>query len=247
MTQYNDRCDDYYVNMNLSTEMELPSTRDTVLHFFEQLKKKYPVMQNFYSREKSDFVLEEDKHSGSYRWATVEQKRVGSGYVNQPTFQKAISQHLEVLDSIPHSLSVSSLDCESLNLMYGFDFQYCGNQHDLLSETFGMIPAMEKMKGVSGGKLLAFDPTIQLALDDECRTQCRLSIESRTTAYHIRTGEFPDEQLSVYLTIRRYGSLAADETYASTFEKLINWGERLMDSHIIENVLMPLRQAIAIT
>src|SRR5687768_13515319 len=46
--RYHSYCDDYYVNMNLNTEMELPQTRETVLHFFEQVKKSYPTMRNFY-------------------------------------------------------------------------------------------------------------------------------------------------------------------------------------------------------
>jgi hypothetical protein len=246
MPRYNSLCDDFYVNLNLSTEMELPSNRDTVLHFFELLQKKYPGMSNFYSRDRADFVLEEDKFSGSYRWATIEQKRVSSGYVNPPTFQEATQQHLDVLESIPYSLSVSPLDCESLNLMYGFDFNYRGNQHELLAEVFGMSPAFEKLRETSNSRLLAFDPMIQLALDDDCRTQCRLNIESRTSAYHVRTCEYPDEQMTVYLTVRRYGSLDLGETYATAFEQLIKYGEDLMDSHIIEHVLVPLRQAIAI-
>ncbi len=246
MPGYNSLCDDYYVNLNLATEMELPSNRDTVLHFFEQLKKKYPVMRNFYGRERGEYVLEEDKHNGNYRWATVEQKRVSSGYVNPPTFKDAIDQHLDVLESVPHSLSISPLDCEAISLMYGFDFNYRGNQHELLAETFGMLPVLERMRDATDGKLLAFEPTIQLALDDDCRTQCRLSIESRTSAFQIRTGEFPEEQVSVYLTVRRYGSLDTEEGYSTTFKKLIEAGENLMQSHVVENVLLPLRQAIAI-
>src|SRR5262245_368494 len=73
---YHGYCDDYYVNMNLNTEMELPQTRDTVLHFFEQVKKTYPGMKNFYSRERGEFVLEEDKDKGNYRWTSVESRRV---------------------------------------------------------------------------------------------------------------------------------------------------------------------------
>lgn len=246
MSDYKNFCDDYFVNLNLNTEMELSSNRHTVLHFFEQLKKKYPVMRNFYSRERDEFVLEEEKHAGSYRWAAVEQKRVSSGYFNPLTFDDAIVQHLEVLDSVPHSLSVSPLDCESLNLMYGFDFSYRGNQNELLAETFGLLPALENFRDVAGGRLLSFDPTIHLSLDDDCRTQCRLSIESRSTAFHVRTGDFPEDQVSVYLTIRRFGSLELNEDYTSTFKSLVHWGEKLMQSHVIENVLLPLRQAIAI-
>ena len=49
-SRYHAYCDDYYLNVNLNTEMELPQTRDTVLHFFEQVKKSHPAMKNFYSR-----------------------------------------------------------------------------------------------------------------------------------------------------------------------------------------------------
>ena len=37
-----------------------------------------------------------------------------------------------------------------------------------------------------------------------CRLQCRLAIETRTNAYQVRTGEFPDDQISVYFTVRQY-------------------------------------------
>ena len=64
MHRYSTLCDDFYINMNLSTEMELAGTREPVLHFFEQLQKKFPEMRNFYCREKGDFILEEDKDRG---------------------------------------------------------------------------------------------------------------------------------------------------------------------------------------
>ena len=51
MNRYNTDADDFYVNVNLNTEMELPNNRDTVLHFFEQLKKGFPDLRNFYTRE----------------------------------------------------------------------------------------------------------------------------------------------------------------------------------------------------
>ena len=49
--------------------------------------------------------------------------------------------------------------------------------------------------------------------------QCRLSIETRTNAYQVRTGEFPEEQLSVYVTARRYGSLPPDTTLSCRCSK----------------------------
>ncbi len=34
--------DDFYLNLTLNAEMELGQTRESALHYFEQLRKKYP-------------------------------------------------------------------------------------------------------------------------------------------------------------------------------------------------------------
>jgi hypothetical protein len=227
--------------------MELPQSRETVLHFFEQVKKIYPGMRNFCSRERGEFVLEEDKDQGHYRWTSIETRRVSSGFVNPPSIDDAFKQHALVLDLIPYSLSVSPLDCESLNVMYGFDYTYRGNHNQLLVDALGVVPAFEKMTGIPGATILANEPSIQFALDEDCRTQCRLSIEPRTSAYQVRTKEFPEEQLSVYFTARRYGSLDGDETYVTAMRKLATICRDVVDHYIIENVLRALQQAIAIS
>ena len=116
-----------------------------------------------------------------------------------------------ILDMIPYALSVSPLDCESLNVTYGFDYSYRGNHNQLLVDAASAsCPPSRKwprrrFRGATW--ILAHEPSIQFALDEDCRTQCRLSIEPRTSAYHLRVKEFPEEQLSVYFTARRYGSL----------------------------------------
>src|SRR5947208_17178285 len=99
-SRYHQYCDDYYLNMNLNTEMELPQNRDTVLHFFEQLKKTYPGMRNFYSRERGEFVLEEDKDKGDYRWVSIEKRRISSGFVNPSSVEDAKQHDAVVLAMI---------------------------------------------------------------------------------------------------------------------------------------------------
>ena len=86
MSGYGAFSDDFYLNMILSTELELPQNREAVLHYFEQIRRRYPKMQNFYSREKSEHVLEEEKEAGAYRWTSLESKRVNSGVVNPESF-----------------------------------------------------------------------------------------------------------------------------------------------------------------
>lgn len=246
MPLYDRYSDDYYVNVNLNTEMDLPSGRESTLHFFEQLRKKYPTMTNFYNRERGEYVLEEEKESGQYRWATVEPRRIYSGYYNPPKVEDALEQHAVAMELVPYALSISPLDCESLSLMYGFDFTYRGNHNALLAEAIGIAPALERFTEIEGTTLLSNEPMFVLGLDDQCRTQCRLSFETRTTPYHVRSGEYPEEQLSVYLTIRRFGSLDPNDSYASTLESLKTQCNRMLEEYVIENILVPLQQAIAI-
>jgi len=246
MNRYSSLCDDFYVNMNLSTEMELPTNRETVLHFFERIQKQYPTMRNFYCRDRGDFVLEEDKERGQYRWATIEQRRVCSGHVNPESIEQALEQHRLVLDLAPYMLSVSPLDCEALDLLFGFDFTYRGNHNQLVAEALGLSPAFEKIAELPGGGIINHEPSITLALDDDCRLACRLSIETRTSMHHIRSGDFPEDQLSVYLTARQYGSLGADTTFLTTMDSLTRICNELVESFVVENVLQPLARAIAL-
>jgi len=246
MHPYRSLSDDYYVNMNLSTEMELPGNRETVLHFFEQMQKKYPELRNFYAREKRNFVLEEDKDSGSYSWCSVEPRRFCSGQVNPDTVTAALDLHRHALEIAPYSLSISALDCEALDLLIGFDFSYRGNQNELVAEALGVCPAIESLSGIPGATILNNEPNITLALDEECRLQCRLSIEPRTSALQVRTGEYQEDQISVYVTARQYGSLAADQTYVETLDKLHKVCLEMIDNYVVDAVLQPLARTIAL-
>ena len=122
MNPYGAYSDDFYINLTLNTEMNLPTNREAVLHFFERIQKSYPSMRNFYCRDKGDFVLEEDKTQGHYRWAAIEPRRVCSGQVNPDSLEASLEQHRIVLDIAPYMLSISPLDCEALDVLFGFDF-----------------------------------------------------------------------------------------------------------------------------
>jgi len=245
MNPYASLSDDFYINMNLSTEMELPSGRETVLHYFERIQKKYPSMRKFHCRDKRDFVLEEDKDRGQYRWATVENRRICSGHVNPPEFEDALDQHRLVLELAPFLLSVSPLDCEALDLLFGFDFTYRGNHNQLVAEALGISSAMERMGDVPGANVINYEPSITLALDEECRTQVRLSVETRTNAFQVRTGDYPEDQLSVYLTARQYGSLEPGVTFVQALDNLTQICRDMVETYVIDQVLQPLARTIA--
>jgi hypothetical protein len=246
MTQYASLSDDFYVNVNLATEMELPGQRDTVLHFFERVQRRFPSMRKFYCRDKRDFVLEEDKDQGRYRWAAVETKRLCSGHVNPPSLEAALEQHRLVLDLAPALLSVSPLDCEALDVLFGFDFAYRGNHNALLAEALGVGPALDRVAELPGGRVINYEPSLTISVDEDCRVQVRVSTETRTNAFQVRTGDFPEDQLSIYVTARQYGSLDPDTTYVQAVDRLAGLAREVVDSCVVEQILRPLARAISL-
>lgn len=245
MNAYGSFADDFYSNMNLNTEMQLPNGRETVLSFFERVQKTFPSMRNFYTRENGDFVLEEDKDQGHQRWISIEPRRICSGYFNPAELDTASEQHQLILQLVPYMLSVSPLDCEALDYMMGFDFSYRGNHDELVTEALGTSSAMDGLLDIPGSQVLNYEPSITISLDESCRQQARLMIETRTNAYQVRRSEFPEDQISVYFTVRQYGSLSPDTSFESTLTELRAKCEHLMEEYVVDQVLRPLAQAIS--
>lgn len=244
MLLYATLAEDFYCNMNLNTEMALPAGRETILGFFERVQKNYPSMRNFFTRENGDFVLEEDKEGGQQRWLSIEPRRICSGFLNPPTIEEAMEQHELILDLIPFMLSVSKLDCEALDYMMGFDYQYRGNHDQIVSDVLGVSPAFASFANIPGAQMLNFEPTLTLALEDSCRRQARILVETRTNAYQVRRQEFPEENITVYFTVRQYGSLGHDASFIDTLRELRVMSEELMEQCIIDQILRPLHQAL---
>ena len=231
--------------MHLNTEMPLPNSREAVLEFFGRVQKSYPTMRNFYTRDNGDFVMEEDKDQPFHRWLSLEPRRICSGFVNPPDPEEAEVQHSLILDLVPYMLSVSPLDCEALDFMMGFDFAYCGNHDLLVAKALGCSPAFERLPAIEGATMLNFEPSMTISLEESCRLQARLMVETRTNAYHVRRNDFPEECISVYFTVRQYGSMDHDASFAERMVQLRQKCEELLDEFVIDEVLVPLNQAIA--
>ncbi len=245
MTHYASLADDYYTNLHLNTEMPLPTARETVLDFFGRVRKTFPSMRNFYTRDNGDFVLEEDKDREHHRWLSLEPRRICSSVVNPESTAAALEQHQLILQIVPYMLSVSPLDCEALDYLVGFDFTYRGNHDELVAEALGLSPAFEGWLDIPGARPLNYEPSLTLALTDDCRLQARLMIETRTNAYQVRKDNFPEDQISVFFTVRQYGSLASDVSFEDTLKLLSARSEELLETHVVEQVLRPLQQAIS--
>ncbi len=245
MNPYSSLCDDFGVYVYLNTKMELPSGRETVLHFFDSLQKTFPQMTDFDRRETGEFVLEEDREKGSYRWVTLESQRICTGFVNPPSLEDADTQHERVLELAPYHLDFIALDCEAMDVLFAFDFVFTGNHDEVVAEALGLNTTLESLLQMPGSRVINYEPSLMLALDEACRLQCRLSIETRTNAFQVRTGQFPESPISVYFTVRQYWGRQPFKTFAESYQNQRKICQELVDNHIIPAVVRPLAQTIA--
>lgn len=163
MNDYIGAADGFHVNVHLITQMELPNNRDTVLHFFEQMRKGVPDLRHFFRRENGDLVLESEKERESHRWLAIQARRLCSGHFNPETMNDAFRQHELLLDLAPHLLTISTLDCKALEIMYEFDFHYDGNHDEVVAEAIGVGHGLEGLFEHPKSQVVKFEPSLILA------------------------------------------------------------------------------------
>jgi len=245
MNSYAGLCDDFGLSVYLASKLDLPTGRETLLHFFEAVRKRYPTMTDFEKRDGSEYALEEDRDAGAYRWVSVDGRRLGSGGVNPLSLDEADAQHLLILDMASYHLGVHPLDTDSLDVMYYFDLTFKGNHDEVVAEALAGDGPLDGLLRRAGGKVLNFQPSAMIALDEGCQLQARLSVETRSTAYQVRTGTFPEAAISVYLTVRQFWSRQPFASYAESYHKQREVLDELTADFLLPQVIQPLQRTIA--
>jgi hypothetical protein len=245
MTPYSTHCDDFNTCVYLTTKLDIPGRREPILHFFESLQKTFPKMVDFDRRENGDISLEEEHGNGDYRWVTVEARRLSLGYVNPPAIEELDAMAEHVLEIAPYHLDLSHLDAESLDVVFSFDFTYAGNHDEVVAEALAVGTPLDGLVQTSGSRVINFEPTFALALDENCHLQCRFGIETRTNTYQIRTGQFPEAPITVYFTVRQYWAKQPYKTFVESYRNQRRIAQELVDQHLVPNVLQPLFQVIS--
>jgi hypothetical protein len=223
----------------------MPGNRETVLHFFEAVQKAIPSMTEFEKRADGEFMLEEDRESGSYRWASLDARRLCAGFVNPPAVEDADSHCERILEMAPYHLDLHGMQTESLDVLYYFDLLFQGNHDEVVAEALTGNTPLEGLVQVPGARVLNFQPTLMLALDDACQLQCRLSVETRSSAYQVRTGQFSESPISVYFTVRQFWGKQPFKTLCESYQNQRSILDDLVHSTVIPNVITPLQRAIA--
>ncbi|ODU00692.1 MAG: hypothetical protein ABS79_02895 [Planctomycetes bacterium SCN 63-9] len=245
MSPYNSEADEFYVTVNLNTQRGLLGDREPLLAFFDRIKAKFPDLRHLRTKDGGELILEGDKAGGTDRWVAIESSRLSTGLLNPESLEAAYRQHETVLELAPPALSIGPLDCEALDVMFGFDFIYSGNHDEIVAEVLSVGTAFGGLLGLRRAEILHYEPSITVALDESCRLQCRVSVVTRTNAYQVRTQEFGDDQISVYLTVRQHWDGRPATDFVESFRQQRQIGEELVERFLIPKVVRPLERAIA--
>jgi len=243
---YSSLCDDFYLDMYINTELDLPRQRDTILAFFERIQKQFPFMGCFSRRGNNEYCLEEDRSAGQYRWITLEINHIGSGVANPSSFEEAYNQDRLVIELVPYMLSVSHLDIDSLDVTFAMDFDYAGSHDEVIAEALFGSTAFNCLLDLPAARPIAFSPAVAVAISDDCHTQGRISVESKTSIYEPKEKrQVVDEAISLSFTIRQYPSSTEKFDALKSFENQCRLAEELMVEKIVPNFVQPLTNVIA--
>lgn len=239
-------CDEFSVAARLYMKLELQPSRETVLHFFERIRRTFPGMVRFRRREEAGVMLDEQPEPGQpRRYVRLDRDALRFG-CSRPDDVRLISALGElVLLQAPHHLSLSDLDHECMEVTFGFDFEYRGNHDELLADVlFGNHPLLAAL-GADRTRVIDCQPYMGVALDDGCALQAYIDFKGRTTTYEVRADEYEANPLSVYLTIRRYWGFGEPQDLNAVFQELLGVAEETASRQLVPHILQPLRSAIA--
>lgn len=244
---YGALCDDFFISVRLHLKLDLAPDRETVLHFFDRIRREYPAMRKFRRRDDGVLLLEEDtRDSDTYRWLRLEPSCLRFGYFN-PTSPVEYRRYARfMLEQAPCHLTLTELDLDHLEVMYGFDMEYRGNHDQLVAETlYSDHPLSAFILGDEAVHAIDCQPYFGIATSRDCDTQAYVEVKSRTSTYELRTGEYDSQSLSVYLTMRRYWGFENTEQLVELHERLCDTADALATDKAVPLIVNPLAHAIA--
>ena len=246
MSSFRAICDEFYITARLFLKLELNPSRETILHFFDRIRREFPSLSKFRRRDDGTLLLEEGDSDGeSRRFVRVDSESLRFG-VRDPSDMDAVAALGRcVLEQAPHHLSLSDLDIDHLELVFGFDLEYCGNHDELVATAlFSDHPLMAGL-AEDGQRVIDCQPFWGVSLTPDCDLQAYVEIKSRTSTFEVRTGDFETAPLTVFSTVRRYWGFGPPPDLVEAHAELIVAGERFASERVLPHVVQPLAQAIA--
>lgn len=243
MPDFGECCSDFYVNQKLALKMDLPESREPLLDLFDRVRRSMPELDRL-RRYDGELALESPDHERRYRWVAMRQTSIRSGDVNPTGLEDAYALHRLILEVAPYYLSISPLDIDYLELVFGFDLEAEANRDEVVFDALLADGPLGNLVDPTQDRFLDCQPIVGLALNEACDLQAFFEVRSRGSATEAATGDFLPEPISVYLTVRRHGPVSSLEHLPAIFATLCGHAERLAEERAIPQLVMPIRHAI---
>lgn len=244
-TSYGALCSDFYVNQKIALKLDLPTGRETVLDMFDRVRRQLPHMDRF-RRYNGELALESTERDAQYDWVSLRKTSIRSGSVNPDSLEDAYVLHRLLLEVAPYYLSISPLDVQYIELVFGFDLGASGNRNDIVLDALLADSPLAALVDHDHECTLDAQPFIGFSLDDACQVQAFVEVKTRTRAEEITAGRWGEDPISVYLTVRRNGPLRSLDEMSSLFGSLAGHIERLSEDRVIPHVVVPLHESISL-
>ncbi len=239
-------CDEFSVSTRLNLKLDLPSTRETLLHFFDRIRREFPEMGRLRRRSDGVYVLEQDNDSPSRMWLRVERLSLRFGDINPPDMDHPQRLAALVLEQAPYHLTLSDLDIDRMDLSYHFDLDYRGNHDQLVAETlYGDSPLAPLLIGEHATHIIECQPCIGITLTEDCDVQAYVELRSRSTTFEASTGTYESRPLTVNLTLRQYWGASRKVSLVQAHETLREHADRVASELVVPQIVNPLAQAIS--
>jgi len=239
-------CDEFSVSTRLFLKLDLPSNRETVLHFFDRLRKDFPDLNRLRKRSDGALILEQGSDVPSRVWVRLEKACLRFGDINPPDMDRSQRLAELVLDQAPYHLSLGELDVDRIDMSYHFDLDYRGNHDQLVAETlFADSPLAAMLTGEHAQHIIECQPCVGIALTEDCEVQAYAELRSRSTTYEACTGQHEARPLTVALRLRQYWMVGRHSSLLTVHNRLRRYAERLAGEFVVPMIVNPLAQAIA--
>lgn len=240
-------CADFYINLKLGLKLDLPRERQTVLDMFDRVRRQFPAMTQF-KRYRDELALETGQGDPQTRWVSIRNTSVRSGSVNPDALADAYALHRHLLETAPYYLGISPLDVDFIEILFGFDLTASGNHDEIVFQALVAGSPLGRAPDMAGATVTDCQPVFGISFpgrDDEPPTEAVFEIKTRSSTPEARAGDAPPEPISVYLTLRRAGPVSDVTELPTVLAALASRGESLVDSRVVPNLVVPIRDAIS--
>ncbi|QNN21048.1 hypothetical protein HED60_01775 [Planctomycetales bacterium ZRK34] len=243
-TSFGALCTDFYVNQKLAVKMDLPGDRETILHLFDRVRNDHPAMKRF-RRYSDELSLESSRRDGAYQWLALRANSVRCGHVNPDSLDAAYDLHRLILKLVPYNLTISPLDVDYQELLFGFDLEARDNQHEIVFDAlFADSPLGALLECGPDARCIDAQPIFGVSLNDGCDLQAYFEVKTSTSTRQVRSGKFRTEPISILLTIRKLGPVDSPDAMLENFDMMAQTAERLANDRVVPDLLTPISRAI---